>query len=639
MLKRLLDSILDNTNMARKKQTAKSKRSQPLGSAPPLPAKKSTLLSYTAERKEILAAAQPVQPDPTSAPDQTAPDALALDDPATDILVDEIVADEADRLLAAGDQAAGTVPPPLLTAHPRAKSWLRVWLSGHRGALSILLVLIIVGLAATPTSRYFLLNSAGVRASTALAVWDAQTNQPLKNVQVSLPGVTAKTDKNGIARLERLRLGSQTLTISKVAFAESRQQLTIGWGSNPLDPVKLKAVGSRYTLVLSDFLSGKAIAGAEATSGEATARSNEKGELVLTVPQTDQPEVEIRLNAENYRGETLKFPTATRASQAVKLVPARKVIFVFKRAGKYDVYRIDADGKNEQKLLAGTGSEQPETMALVSHSTKELAAFVSTRDNVRNKDGFLLSTLNLVNISDGRVTKLGQSERIQVLDWIGDRLIYVKIAEGQSAASSQRHRLLSYDLKTGQQKELAASNYFNDVMVARGAVYYSPAVYKVNGPIGLFRIDPDGPGKKTISTKEAWNLFRTGFDRLSVSMGQDWYQYGLADGTFTKATGASPTLVSRLYIASPDDTRSLWTEDQGGTSTLLAYDHATKQDKVLHAETGLKYPIRWLDNDHVVYRVTSGAETADYVMSLSGGEPKKVADVTPVAGTDRWYYY
>ena len=586
------------------------------------------------------------------APDESPVDSgsakeLGMEDPETGKLIDAIVAEEADQLLAAEDARAGRDPkaPPLLAAQARPKSKLKAFFKawwGNRLYRRLTLLAIAAGLAAAaivPASRYFLLNSAGVRASSSMIVLDQATRQPLKNVEVSLAGQTGKTDKQGKVRLDHIKLGSQTLSIKKVAYGDLNKTLNIGWGSNPLGSVDLNPVGSRYTFSLSDFLSDMPIAKAEASSGEASAVSNDKGEVVLSVPQTDNEEVEITITAENYRREVVKIPTATKASQAVKMVPVRKAVFVSKRSGSYDVYKIDIDGKNEQKILPGTGSEQPDNMALVSHPTKEITAFVSSRGNVRGKDGFLLSTLNIINLESGNVAKIGQSERIQVIDWVGDRLVYVKIAEGASAASPQRHRLMSYDLKAEQEKELASTNYFNDVMVARGAIYYSPAIYKINGAIGLFRIEPDGSGKKTISDKEAWNLFRTSFDRISVSVGQDWYDYDIPSGKYSKASGAPPALVSRLYVGSPDDSRSLWVEDRDGKGTLLAYDHSSKEDKALHAQSGLKNPVRWLDNDHLMYRVAGGPETADYVLSLSGGQPKKIADVTNTAGTDRWYVY
>ncbi len=85
--------------------------------------------------------------------------------------------------------------------------------------------------------------------------------------------------------------------------------------------------------MVADFLSDKPLDKVEASSGEANARSNEKGELVLTVPQSDKEQVEIVITADNYRSETLVSDTASK-QQKLSLVPARKHVFVSKRSGQ-----------------------------------------------------------------------------------------------------------------------------------------------------------------------------------------------------------------------------------------------------------------------------------------------------------------
>ena len=39
------------------------------------------------------------------------------------------------------------------------------------------------------------------------------------------------------------------------------------------------------------------------------------------------------------------------------MVPAQPAVFVSRASGKYDLYRIDLDGKNKRLLLAATGNE------------------------------------------------------------------------------------------------------------------------------------------------------------------------------------------------------------------------------------------------------------------------------------------
>lgn len=643
--------------------------------APLLPSDKIPLLNKQAAKAEVKPIAdepEPSQPEPTIrtlppepistqtealdneidpvkaalSTESPEPDELGLESPETSQAVDEILAEESDTLLDVQDEVLPEETPTLPVAKEslgaKIKSFFKAWWQTprYRWATVGIVVAAIAVTGTIPSSRYFVLNTVGVRSSMSLTVLDQKTTQPLKNVDVSISGQSAKTDKDGKVTLRKIKLGSQNLSVNKPAFAEVSKKVTIGWGSNPFGEQKLTPVGSQYTFMLKDFLSDKPVTkNVEATSGIASAVANEKGEVVLTVPESGKSEIEITITAEDYRTENLRLPVSTKDSQTLKMVTASKHVFVSKRAGVLDVYSIDLDGKNEEKVFAGSGKENPDTMALVPHPSKNMAALVSVRGQAKNKDNFLLSSLTLINVDDKKTTNITDSERVQIIDWIGDKLVYVKIAEGESAASPNRHRLLSYDAQSGESKELASTNYFNDVLVANGVIYYSPAEYQVKGTVGLFRINSDGTNKKTVFDKEVWNMFRTDYDKISLAVAQDWYEYSLSSDKVTKANGAPATQRSRIYSESPDKNRSLWVDERDGKGVLLSYDHGSKEDKTIQTQSGLKNPIYWLDNDHAVYRVSTGQEVADYVVSLSGGSPLKIKDVTDIAGVDRWYYY
>jgi hypothetical protein len=594
---------------------------------------------------------EPADKQPDESPETLEPPA---DDPVTDEAVDDIVAKEGDDLLAADDEkiAAAFAPPQQTGLAGKLRHFFSSWWGSPTARKATLagLVIVTAALLTVPTTRYLFLNSAGVRASASLTIVDGSTLQPLKNVQVKLGQATAQTDGEGQVRLEKLKLGRNELSIEKRAFAPVIRTVVVGWGSNPMGEMDLTPVGSQYTFKTTDFLSGKPIAKAEATSGEASAVSDDEGKLVLTVDVTDRDEIQVAITADTYRTEQLVINLNDKAEKAVKMVPARKHAFVSKRSGKFDLYKIDIDGQNEQLVLSGTGSEQ-EDMVLVHHPTEEVAAFVSTRGNERNRDGFLLSTLTFVELDDkGETVRVAQSERIQLVDWAGDRLIYVQIASGASASDPNRHRLMSYDYKADEAKELAASNYFNDVMVAGNQVYYAPsAAFQQPGQTSFSRIDADGNNHRTMLESEVWNIFRTSYDRLSLSVQREWYEHEIGSNDEPqKAQGPPAVLRSRIYLDSPDKKRSLWVDSRDGKGVLLAFDLEEQTDEVLRSQSGLRYPIRWLTEKVVIYRVNSGDETADYAMSLDGpsadgsgpasGEPVKIRDVTNTRGVEQLYY-
>ncbi|MBA3758248.1 hypothetical protein H0X10_01280 [Candidatus Saccharibacteria bacterium] len=562
-----------------------------------------------------------------------------IEDNKTDEAVEDIIVKESDALLAAEDEklAAAFQPAPRPSFGQKIKRFF-----GKKAVRVIIVMLLLAGLVAggvVPGARYFVLNTAGVRSSASLTVLDDSTQQPLRGVTVKLAGQNAQTDQDGKIAFSNLRLGQSELVIEKRAFAEESKILTIGWGSNPLDDISLKPTGSQYVFTVTDFLSGKPVAKVEAVSDEATALSNEKGEIRLTIDAEEDTEREVIISGQGYRQERFKLDLNQKEAVPLGLVSARKHAFISKRSGRFDVYKVDVDGKNEELVLPGSGSERDD-MVLVPHSTDEAVALVSTKDNKRNKDGFLLSTLTVMNLAEKTSKSVTTSERVQIIDWIGSRIVYVQVKDGASGNSPDRHKLVSYDFKTQEFKDLATSNYFNDVMIAAGKVYYAPSSTYVGASVaGFFRIDADGSNKQTILAQEVWNAFRTTYEKLTLAVQQEWYELKIGETKAGKISGEPPNQTSRIYMDSPDGMRSLWVDNRDGKGVLLAYDSSSKEDKIIRTQGGLKQPIRWLSNNVIVYRVNTESETADYALNLDGGEPKKIRDVTNTSGVDTWYFY
>lgn len=595
------------------------------------------------KKPEELVAPEDVEPLVLPADDLPVRDSMEETDPETNKAVDEIAALEGDQVLAAEDEQKQkeSEPTPKKGLGKKLGHFLAAWWGNpkYRKITLIVAGVLLLVLFFIPTSRYFMLNSVGVRSSASLTVLDESTSQPLKNVQVIMGNSSGQTDIEGKVKLTNLRLGSTKLIVQKRAFSKTEREIIIGWGSNPLGDYKLEPTGTQYTFVIKDWLSAKPIARAEASSNDASAVSDEEGKIVLTTDNPDAAELAVQITADTYRPEQITINADTKAEQAINLVPVRKHVFVSKRAGKFDLYKIDADGKNEEVLLAGTGSERSE-MGLSAHPTDEVAAFVSTRDKKSNKDGFLLSQLYLIDIKSANKTLLSSSERVELIGWSGDRLIYVNITEGASADNPKRHRLMSYDYKNQESKELASANYFNDVLNIGSAVYFAPsAAYQSDANVGFFRINADGSNRSTILTTETWNMLRLAFDKLSIAIPGDWYEYTVGEKEAKKAANPPNTTRNRFYVNNPANTLALWVDERDGQTVLLAYDISAKTDKVIKTEKGIEMPMRWLSDKHLIYRLNNGRETADYVMNLDGGEAKKIRDVTDTSGLDSWYYY
>ena len=608
------------------------------------------------KKPQTKATSSPQEQEPTSAPplpdhmaatliaeEEATPDMPLGDDPKTDAAIDDITTKEADEVLEAEDAELVKAFDP--AAEPKGfkaktKALLSAWWNNKKlryGTLAALVAIAVI-LAAVPQTRYFILNTSGVRSSATVMVMDSSTQQPLKNVDVQLASQMVKTDSNGVARLSHLKLGATKLVIVRRAFAPISKNLTVGWGSNPLGNFSLKPTGTQYTFVVTDFLSTKPIAKVEVSANEATAVADDKGEAVLTVDANENNDLSVTIRAEGYRDIVIPLSLDDKSTHKVAMVPAQKHAFVSKRSGKYDLYTVDVDGTNEKVILAGTGNERDD-ISVVPNPSKDAVALTSSRDNSRNKDGFLLTSLNVIDTKTGQRIPVAQSERIQVIDWIGDRLIFVQVAAGASANNPKRQRLISYDYTNNTQKELASSNYFYDLVAAGGNIYYATSDATQASQAGFYRSNADGSNRVTLLGKQVWNIFRSQYERLTLAVGQDWYEYKIGETGTNKLSSAPANQQNRVYQDDSGRKNSLWVDKRDGKGVLLKYDTASQKDVVIKTQSGLSSPIYWLNDQYAIYRIHTEQETADYVVNLSGGQPRKISDVTNTAGLGQWYYY
>ena len=576
---------------------------------------------------------EPSAPEPEEPEeDEPLPEPKVINEPETDKAVKDIVTTEGDELLKVEDSVRKVQEPS-----PKPKRGLKA-----KTIVKIFIWLLLLGTAGTlgyPTSRYFALNTAGLRASSSFKVIDDSTQQPLSTVSVELGGQTASTDADGLVRFSNLKLGNTTMRVTRVAFAPVEKAVTLGWGSNPLGDVALKPTGARYKISVVDKFSGKAVLGAEAEADGVSAKADDKGLITLTVAQTEKHDVVVTVKAPSYRDEKHTIKADFKDVTTTRLVPAERQIFISKHGGTFGIYTIYADGTGEKLLLAGTGKETEE-LAIMPRTLADEIAYVSTRAGKRNSAGALMTDLVLISRESGKLTALATAERIQLIGWADQRLLYVTVAGDDKATSPKRTILYSYNLTDKKTTEIASSNYFNDLLAMRGQIYYAPSSAYPGGTLAQwFKSGADGGAQKALLEKEVWALTRTGYDRVLASVGQDWYEYVVGETVAKKLESAPASQKSRVYADAPGGQKSAWVDQRDGKGVLVIYDIASKKEQTLVTRSGLSQPLVWLSASTLIFRVETGSETADYVVSTEGGEPQKVRDVTKTSSTDNWYQY
>ncbi len=552
-----------------------------------------------------------------------------------DAVVDEVVREESDRLLKSDDDALKRQfepPKENKTIKSQLKKAVRWWWDHKllRNATFLAIFLSVAASVLLPSPRYFLLNAAGIRVRSSMTIVDSQTGLPLKNIPVNIQGQEKRSGDDGSVSFENLKVGSSTLNVEKLGYAKFEKKLVLGLGSNPIGNQQITATGAQYRFVLTDWLSGKPVLGAEASSGEDSAQSDDEGHIVLTVGEVSE-DSEAIIRADDYREVTIKLADITE-EKPIEMIPAKQHTFVSNRSGKYDLYKIDVDGTNEQVLLAATGQER-EIPFVLPHPAKDYAAYISTRDGEVNSGGFVFDGLFIVDVKTGDSKRVVRSEQLQIIGWEGDKLIYTVVGEGVSAGNPERSKIFSYDVETTEKKQLASANYFNDVKLIRGTVFYSVSSFSV--PLSaakLYSIKPDGSNKQTVVDSQVWSIIWASYDVLNFravdeSFNTRWLTQKV--GELTTTTLEAPPIVQtpRQYSVSSDGKRAVWVDQRDGKGVLLRVDIESAQEEAAVTAPGLDEPVYWLNNQAVVYRVTTSEETADYVVNLDGGEPHKIADV------------
>lgn len=556
-----------------------------------------------------------------------------IDDEQTNRAVDEIVASEGDELLAVEDSRIEEERERTETSQPGlGKRFFRAWLGTSKGRWATFLVLffVLAGIGLNPETRHKLLNAFGVTSSLSLKVIDDSTLQPLKDVQVSIQGKTADTDKNGKVWVDGLRLGPGELTIRKPAFAPVNKPVTIGWGSNPLETFQLEPIGAQYSIVVKDYVSGLPVTYAQASIGEASAVAEDDGVITVTVENPSET-LSATITAQSYKPQKIQID-ALKPDQEPKviLVPNRKHAFMSKRSGTLDLFKIDIDGTNEELVLKGTGSERGDTTLLV-HPFADTAALLSRRGTAVGSDGRVIKSLNIINLKNNDHEIAASSEELELLGWHDNRISYILLDDSQPSDSNEKYRLMSYNYKTGDERELAATNKFNDAVLARGRLYYAPVSAGEDGiNQSLFVIDPDGSNSQVVYQGEVTSLIRKSFPNLILSLPDGWLSYELGSDKNPAVSEAPSNFSSKYFAFSQNGSRIIWAEDRGDKGALIQKVIDKPGSKAIVSQKGLTYPLSWIGSRAAIFRIETDTETADYVVGIKGGKPKKIQDVTSV---------
>lgn len=603
----------------------------PLPTAPEVPGARSQKRAVLPSPKKVSTPGTIRQPaiDPHTTLEEAA---LAHDpyaDPETDAAVVAIVRQEADQLLESNAPLKRTSSESEADAEPaydeihkpgqRAAWWTRPWI--RRLSVVILLLLCCIVLF-WPTSRYTLLNMTGVRSSASVTVVDGSTGQPLKNVVVVIGDKQTKTNADGLAVFSGIQLGKQVMHIERVAFARVTKELTIGWGSNPLGQVGLQATGATYMFSVTDFASGKPLEHAEIVSGEASAFSDKKGRVTLTIDKPRTMTMTATMQLKGYRKEMIQFDLLSKKITEVIAVPSHPIVYVADGANTYNLMKVDSDGKNRKLLLAGTGNERSE-MSVASSPDGQQAALVSSRSTKRDPKGAILDTLTVVNVQTSQAVSIDDAQSIKLINWVGATLIYLASYDASNATATARQRIIAYDTDNQSRAVLATGDVFSSVLSSEDYLYYAVNAVE-NTTASYTRIRLDGGGKYVLLNEPVARVVRASYDQLSLQTEKSWYNYKIG-GTKLEKTDEPDALTNQRYVRGPGG-KQLRISTQNARDVLTVYQPMNSSETALTTEDGAVQAVTWLNETTVTYTRDVGGQTTVYTKSLLGGQATKVAD-------------
>ncbi len=493
--------------------------------------------------------------------------------------------------------------------------------------LSIVVAGVLVGVF-VPKVRYFVLNTVGVRASSSITIVDSTTRLPIKNVVVAIGQQSSRTDIDGKAVLHDIKLGEQQLKVSKSAFATEDKIVIIGWGSNPLDSMAIRPTGHKYTFVTLDFLTGKPIADAEVSYGESSALSDGDGKVTLIVEKPEE-EFEATITAKSYRTDKYKIQADNSTDKTVKMVSARKHLFMSRRSGKPDLYSSYLDGRDLAVVLAASGAERDDQV-LVPHPSKDKVAHVSTRGNQKNSDGYLLSNLIIIDTANNQTSLVSTSEQVYVVGWSGDWLVYAKTTSGASAPNPERQQLHRYNIETKEDKTIASANYFNSFRLVDNNILFAINGQQDPSSAKLESVNIENGDKITILNGEVWGMVVFAKGEVAFQSDNKWYNYKIGDKSPTDRTDPINYSKNRVYVGNQQN--SIWLDKRDGMGVLLLSNNKTSQEEPLFSKKYVEYPVSWFDDRTVIYRVVSPEETADYALDINSGQAIKITDVSNTKG-------
>lgn len=554
-------------------------------------------------------------------------------------------------------QASPEPSPPAKPPGGIAARWQRYkdwYLERKKWTIPASLLLIILILAGLPFSRYQLAGLA-LKRDVSLEVVDATAATPVSGATVSIGSLSAQTNGSGKATLHHIKVGNQTVLISKKYYKDSSVKLL-----NPIlnqktvPSFQLTATGRQVQVTVTNLINKQPLSNVDINVAGVSAKTDKSGSATIVLPVgTSQQKAHLSLSGYNDADVTIQVSNDKIQNNQFSLTPAGKVYFLSKLSGKIDVVKTNLDGSDRQTVLPGTGNEDNQNTVLLASRDWKYLALLSRRAGSS-------PSLYLIDTSNDALTTIDSgSADFNLNGWVGDSFVYTLTRSDVQLWQAGRQVIKSFDavskkLTTLDQTTASGSDSFDYLSQLVGDVYgYNGQVYYImNWTAGLNssdqlaskqatfnQIKPDGSGKKAIRSfglaSGATAVDVTLEERVESPSAIDLkFSDGTKDNFYVYANGQVKDDPSQTadsfytadyptYLQSPSGNQTFWAEPRDGKNTLFIGDQNGQNGQQI-ATLSDYFTYGWYTDN---YLLVSKNSSELYTMDNTGKQtPVKISD-------------
>jgi hypothetical protein len=547
----------------------------------------------------------------------------------------------------------------------KLRAWWHIFWVRKRISIPVLSLVVLLLLAAIPFTRYPIFGLF-LKQDYAVKVADSITGKPISSAKVTLGSVTGTTDVNGEVTL-KTKVGYQNLSIEKNYYEASSQSVTVPLTKKTgvFRHTTLKATGRQVPVSITNRLTGQPMKNVTIKAADTEAVSGDDGLAVVVLPAgTDSFDAELSGEGINLLKVTIVVSDELKPENQFAVTPSGKLYFLSKQSGKIDVVKTDLDGSSRQTVLAGTGKEdEGETVLLAARDWKYLALYAK-RDGGKYAKLYLIDTQKndeLVVMDEGEA-------QFTLYGWADHHFAYRVDRQNVQNWVIKKHALKSYDadgrkivLLDETQAFGDSQNYIDEQyewahLMGNQLVFFKAWTSHKSFYTSIFpelsvkqskvvSIAVDGSNRKdlkaydiaeSIDGSTSYYQPYSSYQSVIYEPGELYFllsrynaetqYFKLFDGKIAEDTEAKDFFQSGkaypTYLASPDGSKTFWTESRDGKNTLFIGDANGANEREVAVLSELNQ-YGWFTEDYLLVS-KNGSEL--FILPAAGGQPNKVSD-------------